>query len=92
VIQSFVHKGLRLFFETGSTSGIQAKHERRLKLILTTLDAATEIHDMGLPGFGLHPLKGNRKGLWSVVVNGNWRVVFRLENGHAYVVDYLDYH
>ena len=47
---------------------------------------------MGLPGFGLHPLKGNRKGLWSVVVNGNWRVVFRLENGHAYVVDYLDYH
>lgn len=47
---------------------------------------------MNLPGFRLHPLKGRRRGLYAVSVSGNWRVIFRFENGHAVDVDYLDYH
>ena len=47
---------------------------------------------MALLGFGLHPLKGKLKGLWAVRVSGNWRVVFRFENGNAYDVDLTDYH
>ncbi|MGH8602978.1 MAG: type II toxin-antitoxin system RelE/ParE family toxin [Gammaproteobacteria bacterium] len=47
---------------------------------------------MGLPGFRLHPLKGDLKGLWSVSVSGNWRIIFRFEEGHAYDVDLVDYH
>ncbi len=47
---------------------------------------------MNLPGFGLHELKGREKGLWSVSVSGNWRVVFRFEGNDAVSVDYLDYH
>jgi proteic killer suppression protein len=47
---------------------------------------------MALPGFQLHPLKGKLKGLWAVSVSGNWRVVFRFENGNAYDVDLIDYH
>lgn len=45
-----------------------------------------------MPGFGLHPLKETFEGLWAVSVSGNWRIVFRFENGNAYDVDLIDYH
>ena len=47
---------------------------------------------MDLPGWKLHQLKGNRAGLWAVSVSGNWRVVFEFKDGHAYIVNYEDYH
>jgi len=92
MIKTFAHKGLKKFFETGTTAGIQTKHSVRLSNILGQLDMSVSVQDMALPGYDLHPLKGNMKGLWAVKVSGNWRIVFRFENGDAYVVDYLDYH
>ena len=92
MIQSFRHKGLRRFFESGSAAGIQAKHAKRLRMLLAALDTAQIIGDMDVPGFNLHPLKGQGKGRWSVWVNGNWRVTFEFRDGHAYVLDYEDYH
>lgn len=92
MIISFKHKGLKLFFETGSTAGIQAKHKNKLSLLLGTLDSAETVQAMDVPGWDFHPLKGNLEGHWSVKVNGNWRVTFRFENGHAEIVDYQDYH
>ena len=47
---------------------------------------------MDLPGYRLHPLKGDRAGHWSVTVSGNWRIVFRFEGGHASDVDLIDDH
>jgi proteic killer suppression protein len=47
---------------------------------------------LALPGYALHPLKGDLKGFWSVKVSGNWRIVFRFEAGEAYDVDLTDYH
>lgn len=92
MIKSFKHKGLRRFFETGSLAGIQASHANRLRMQLGALDTAQTIEDMDVPGFRLHPLKGNRAGLWSITVSGNWRVTFEFIEGHAYVVNYEDYH
>ena len=92
MIKSFKHKGLKRFYETGSTGGIQSKHKKKLRLQLAALDTAKIIEDMDLPGFRLHPLKGDRKGLWAIDVSGNWRIVFRFEDGNACVVDYEDYH
>ena len=92
MIQSFKHKGLELFFLTGKTSGIQAKHQRRLRLILGRLHAASSVQDMNLPGLFLHKLTGTRLGIWSVRVSGNWRVTFRFEGAHAEIVNYEDYH
>ena len=43
-------------------------------------------------GYRLHPLKGNRRGQWSVYVSGNWRMVFRFVDGEAVDVDLIDYH
>lgn len=92
MIRSFNHKGLRRFFETGSVSGIQAPHAKRLRLILGRLHAARQPKDMNLPGLRLHELKGNRSGMWAVNVSGNWRVTFRIEGQDAEIVNYEDYH
>lgn len=92
MILSFRHKGLERFFLTGSVAGIQARHAAKLRLILAHLDQAKVIEDMDAPGLKLHPLKGDRKGTWSVTVQANWRITFRFVNGNAEVVNYEDYH
>lgn len=92
MIQTFRHKGLRRFYETESQAGIQPKHASRLRMLLAALDTSQTIEDMDVPGFRLHPLKGQEKGRWSVWVNGNWRLTFEFRDGQAYVLDYEDYH
>jgi proteic killer suppression protein len=92
MIKGFVHKGLERFFRTGDKSGIQAKHAKRLRLILSNLDQAESPEDMDLPGLALHELKGPRKGVWAVKVSGNWRVTFRFVGHDAEMVNYEDYH
>ena len=68
------------------------EHTAKLRDILVRLDAASVVADMDLPGFRLHPLKGDFKGFWAVTVRANWRIIFRLAEGDALDVDYLDYH
>jgi proteic killer suppression protein len=92
MIKSFKHKGLEKFYNTGTKKGIQATHATKLRMQLAALDTAHCIEDLDIPGYRLHALKGNRKGLWSITVNGNWRVTFEFEEGHVYIVNYEDYH
>jgi len=92
MIISFVHKGLRLFYETGSVRGINPSHAKRLARILSFLEQAQQPSDMDLPGWQLHALKGDLQGHWSVSVSGNWRVIFRFARTDIELVDYLDYH
>ncbi len=92
MIASFRHKGLKRFYETGSTAGIQPDHRNRIRLLLAALDTATTLEDMDVPGFNLHPLKGQRKEVWAISVSGNWRITFRYEDGNAHIVNYEDYH
>ena len=60
--------------------------------MLAHLDSATEPSDVDLPGYRLHPLKGDLKGRWSVTISGNWRITFRFLDGAARDVDLTDYH
>ena len=92
MIRSFRHKGLEAFYAAGSLAGIQAQHAKRLRMLLAALDTAQTIGDMDIPGFRLHPLQGTEKGRWSIRVNANWRLTFGFQDGHAYVLDYEDYH
>lgn len=92
MIKSFRHKGLRKLFQSGDTSGVQASHVKRLRMQLAALDTAQTVEDMDIPGFRLHPLKGQMHGRWSITVNGNWRLTFEFQDGNAYVLDYEDYH
>ncbi len=88
MITGFKHKGLRRFHQTGDTSKIQPRHRAKLRLILTALEATEAIEHMRVPAFHLHKLTGEYKGFWSVWVSGNWRVIFRFENGEAFDIDY----
>ena len=92
MIQSFKHKGLRLFFEHDDASKLQPHHVEKIRRILYRLDEAKTIDDMNVVGWALHQLSGTLKGFWSVKVNGNYRIIFRFEEGDAYDVDYVDYH
>jgi proteic killer suppression protein len=92
-IQSFRHKGLRRLFEHGDSSGVSAAQAEKIGDILAAIDAAADFGDVALfPGWKLHALKGDRKGFWSVTVNGNWRIIFRFEGGDAFDIDLVDYH
>ena len=92
MIKSFAHKGVEDFFFNGSKKGIQARHAQKLADILDRLNASNLVTDMNYPGANLHQLKGKMKGLWTVKVTGNWRIVFSFKEGNAYNVDYIDYH
>ncbi|MEY2866962.1 MAG: hypothetical protein RIQ43_988 [Pseudomonadota bacterium] len=92
MIKTFRYKGLRKYYETGSTAGIQPNHAKRLRMQLAALNSAVTIDDMAISGYGLHPLKGEMKGRWSISVNGNWRLTFDFNDGNVYILDYEDYH
>ncbi|HAB79080.1 MAG TPA: Killer protein [Glaciecola sp.] len=92
MIRTFKHKGLRLFYETGKTSGIQTNHAKKLRMQLAAINTAQEIGDIDVTGFSLHKLKGERANIWSISVNGNWRVTFEFKAGNAYILNYEDYH
>ncbi|MFC1451781.1 type II toxin-antitoxin system RelE/ParE family toxin [Verrucomicrobiota bacterium] len=92
MIRGFRHRGLERCFTKGTKAGIQARHEKRIRLILGRLHASTSARDMDLPGLGLHPLKGKRKGTRVVSVSGNWRITFAFDGADVIDVDYEDYH
>jgi proteic killer suppression protein len=37
-------------------------------------------------------LTGDRKGIWSVIVSGNWRITFGFSGSDVKDVNYEDYH
>ncbi|UTA80559.1 type II toxin-antitoxin system RelE/ParE family toxin [Halomonas sp. XH26] len=92
MIKSFRHKGLKRFYASGSTAGIQTDHAKKLRMQLAALDTAVTVEDMDIPGFRLQPLKGRDKTRWSIWINGNWRMTFEFRDGNAYILDYEDYH
>jgi toxin HigB-1 len=83
---------MKRLFEQDDPTGVNPQHAEKLRDILATLHAAPTVRHMDLPGFRLHPLKGDLKGFWGVTVRANWRVIFRFEDGGAEDVDYVDYH
>ncbi len=92
MIKTFKHKGLRRFFEDDDGKLLNAKHCDRISRILDRLDTSVDVKDMDLPGFNLHPLLGDRKEIWSVTVQKNWRITIHFEGSHAYDVNLEDYH
>jgi proteic killer suppression protein len=92
VIRNFRHRGLQRLFERGDRSKIRPDLVLKVERLLARLDASATPEDMNVPGFGLHPMTGDRKDFWAVVVSRNWRVIFRFDDGAACDVDFLDYH
>ena len=92
MMMNIAHKGLRRLHERHDARGLPANLVNRIERILDDLACASGPRDMNRPTYRLHPLKGDRRGQWSVRVSGNWRVVFRFVDGEAVGVDVIDYH
>ena len=92
MIKSFKHKGLEKFYESGSAKGVQANHVKKLRMQLAALDTAQSIDDIDIPGYRLHQFTGDRRGIWTITVNANWRLTFEFEEGNVYILNYEDYH
>ncbi len=92
-IRSFRHKRLKRLYETGSRRGIRADVVVKVEDILHAVEQARHIEQVGLfPGWKLHPLKGARRGEWSIWVTGNYRLTFRVVAEEVIDVDLEDYH
>ena len=92
MIRSFHHRGLKALYEGKRSTKVDRSHVAKLERLLSALDEATGPHEMDIPDFRLHPLKGGGKGFFSVWVSGNRRVTFRFKGVDAVDVDYFDYH
>ena len=92
MIKTFKHKGLERFFTKSDYRGVPAQFAARLERMLDRLDASLKAGDMDLPGYKLHPLKGDRAGMFAVSVSGNWRITFRFDGEDAIDVNLEDYH
>jgi proteic killer suppression protein len=92
MIRSFKHRGLKRLYECDDRSGIRPDLVDTVQEILTVLDDAVTPQELGLPGYRLHPLKGDLRGFWSVTVRANWRIIFRFAGADAFDVELIDYH
>jgi proteic killer suppression protein len=91
VIRSFKSRALKALWDRDNALMLHGP-VGRIKLVLDRLSAATRPEEMNLPGFHFHQLSGDRKGIYSVRITGNWRITFEWEGEDAVRVDYEDYH
>ena len=92
MIRRFRHRGLKRLYEDDNPRGLNADHVEKIGRILARLDRASLPEHLDIPGWRLHPLRGDLARFWSVTVQANWRIIFRFEGGDVTDVDYLDYH
>jgi len=92
MLKSFQHRGLKRLYERGDGRHIRPDLLDTVADILGRLDVATTPHAMHLPGYRLHPLRGDRRGFWAVTVRANWRIIFRFEEMNVCDVELIDYH
>jgi proteic killer suppression protein len=92
VIKTFKSKALDRFWLRNQPGALAPDHRRKVFRILSALEQAVDASDMDIPGYRLHALSGNLAEFWSVRVNANWRIIYRLELGDVFDVDLVYYH
>lgn len=92
MIQSFRHKGLERLFRDSDHRGVAPDLAKKLLRRMDALDTARAVEDLDIAGWGLHALKGDSLGQWSLKISGNWRLTFRFDAGDAFDVNLEDYH
>jgi proteic killer suppression protein len=92
MIRRFRHRGLQRLYEDDDRRALNPAHVDKIARMLARLDEAQRPEDLDLPGFRLHPLRGDLAGYWSITIRANWRIIFRFEGGDATDVDLVDYH
>lgn len=93
MIKSFADKRTAAVFLGRAVRGLPGQIQSRARAKLMVIDAAKRIEDLRVPpGNRLEPLRGNRKGQFSIRINDQWRVCFVWRDGEALAVEIVDYH
>ena len=92
MIESFRSKALKKYWTKGDDTGIRPDWRRKVRILLSRLDAARVPDEMDVAGFGFHALKGDQAGRFAVWVSRNWRITFSWEGENAFDVEMEDYH
>lgn len=92
-IRSFRNRALERFWRHGEVRGVARQHEAKLRATLTTIEEAENVAELDtVPGWRLHPLGGDRRGVWSLKLSRNQRLTFRVEGSVVSEIDFEDYH
>jgi proteic killer suppression protein len=92
-IVGFRHKDLERFWRRDQARGVARQHEAKLRAMFTALEEAENVAELEtIPGWRLHRLKGDRKGVWSLTVTRNYRLTFKVEDSTISEIDFEDYH
>lgn len=89
------HKGLRQLYWDDVVKGVPPSALDKLRKLLLSLEAAESLDQVSrYPGWRLHPLRGDKKGMWSLSVTGNLRLTFHYDEptNTASDLDLVDYH
>lgn len=93
MIKSFADKEARKVFSGEHSHRLPVEIQKRAKMRLDRIAAATDLNDLRVPpSHHLEQLGGNREGQHSLRINKQWRVCFKWQGGHAYKVEITDYH
>lgn len=92
-IRTIRHRGLKRFIEDNDDREIRHDLANRVRNIMTALITAQGMEGIqGPSGWRIHQLTGDRTGMWSLSVSGNWRITFTLEDGELCNLNLEDYH
>jgi proteic killer suppression protein len=93
IIRSVEHRGLLRLIRDDDSREIRPDLVRRVKNIVAQLVAAADMAGVeGPPGWRIHQLQGDRAGIWSISVSGNWRLTFEIRQGEICNLNMEDYH
>jgi proteic killer suppression protein len=93
MIQSFKDDKTLLLLQGVRLAKVDLYLQRQARKRLLMLNAAESLDDLRVPpGNRLEVLSGERTGQYSILVNEQWRICFRWENGKANEVEFCDYH
>jgi proteic killer suppression protein len=93
-IKSFAHKGVEEVFRLGRSKRIGSVYTKRMNTVLDAMNGASSADDLHR-AYGFHRLTGDLAGHYAMTITGNWRLVFRFEDGDKgdiLDVDFIDYH
>jgi len=93
MIKSFADKQTRALYERQKHKRLPNDIQRRALRKLVQVDSAASLDDLRIPPSNrLEPLKGDRKGQYSIRINDQWRICFEWDGNDAYRGEVADYH
>ena len=93
LIETFACKETKKIWDGQRSSKLPIDIQNRALRKLRQLDVSQTLEDLrNPPGNKLEPLKGDRKGQYSIRIQQQWRICFTWNNGSVKDVEIVDYH